>query len=108
MAITKTIVNTGGKSASTPTFTHRIDVVLDSSYPTGGELLSLPAFIGTGKTILSVQARGKVTSTGFPDIRTYEYDAINDKLIGLDNVRAQVANATDLSLITVELYVVSF
>jgi hypothetical protein len=108
MAITKTAVNTGGKAPSSPTFLDRIDVVLDSSYPTGGELLGLSAFIGKGKTILSVVARGKVTSTGFPDVRVYEYDSINDKLVALTEARAEVGAATDLSTITVELYVHSF
>ena len=108
MAVASTVVNTGGKSASTPTFTDRVDVVMDASYPTGGELLGLQALIGKGKTILSVVARGKVTATGFPSTSEYEYDSVNDKLIALTEARVQVADTTDLSAETVELYVTSF
>jgi hypothetical protein len=107
MAATVSKVNVGGAAPSAPMFHDRLDVVLDNSYPTGGYELNLQDVIGAGKQILSVQARGKVTATEAPDVRTYEYDAANDKLIGLTEARAEVANTTDLSTITVELYVTS-
>jgi hypothetical protein len=108
MAVTSTVVNRGGKQPSAPLFHDRIDVVMDASYPTGGEVLGLQALIGAGKTILSVVGRGKITSTGLPSTRFYEYNTLTDKLVALTEARAETAAAADLSLETVELYVTSF
>lgn len=107
MPITVTIPSVGGAAPSAPLYHQRLNVVLDNSYPAGGYLLGLQARIGAGKSIISVQARGVVTSSGFPDVRSYEYNATTDKLVALTGARADVAAATDLSTVTVEVLVTS-
>lgn len=104
MAIVVSKVDTAGNAPSAPQFLDRFDVVMDASYPTGGEDFDL-ALLLPGKTVLAVVMRGKVTATGFPSVQTYEHDAANDKIIALTEARVQVADTTDLSADTVEVYV---
>jgi len=109
MAITVTVPHKIGLSASTPTYNNVFNVVLDASYPTGGELLGLQARIGAGKTIASVICQGIVTSSGDPDLRGYQYNYTTDKIMGvLADGTAEVANTEDLSTVTVKVIVTSY
>lgn len=109
MAIAVTTPDNFGGIPSAPSFTHRLNVVLDASYPAGGYLLGLQARVGAGKTIGPVHMRGVVTASGFPDLRYYAYDRVADKLVAIKaDGSAEVAATTDLSAITVEVDVGSY
>ena len=109
MPITVTAPDAFGGAPSAPTFKHRFNVVLDNSYPTGGYTLGLQARIGAGKTIGPVVARGIVTASGAVDTRHYGYNRVTDKLMAMQAAGGgEIANATDLSTITVEVYVDSY
>jgi hypothetical protein len=108
MAITVTTPDNFGGIPSAPSFVHRLNVVLDSSYPSGGYELDLQTRVGEGKTIGPVWAVGKVTSSGMPDTRYYYYNRVTDKLVAMKaDGSGEVAAATDLSTITVEVNVLS-
>lgn len=93
--------------AATPTIIKRIsrggvrtnylDVALDSSYPTGGYALSFNQ-LGFAKAPLLVDAE---QATG----RTYWYDRANQKLVAFSTAATEVANATNLSAVTVRVAV---
>jgi hypothetical protein len=109
MAITVTTPDNTGGAPSAPRFLHRFNVALDASYPAGGYLLGLQARIGAGKTIASVDCQGVVIASGFPDTRRYQYDRTADKLVGQKAADGtELAAATDLSLIRVEVAVESY
>lgn len=111
MSLTITTPDNVGGVPSAPSWVYRFNVVLDNSYPTGGELLGLQALVGVGKTIASVVCEGKTTSSGALDFtRTYGYNRTSDKLmVGvISNAPAEAANAADLSLITVEVTVLAY
>lgn len=111
MSLTITTPDNVGGVPSAPAWIYRFSVVLDNSYPTGGEVLGLQTLVGAGKTISGVICEGKTTSTGILDFtRTYGYNRVTDKLVvgTIGASPAEAANAADLSLITVEVTVFAY
>lgn len=111
MSVTVTVPNIAGASPSTPTFTSFVNVVMDSSYPTGGEVIGLQAAIGVGKTILGVACYPYTTSSGAPYVARFAYNPTADKLVGFigaAGVDTEIANTTDLSAVNVVLVVTSY
>lgn len=91
MALTQDSATVQVKSASAPIQVIDVQVDFDNNYPTGGEPLSALAAL-TGKTAFAVFAHAALTSG-----RTLVVDAVNQKLIVLDNAGAEVADTTDIS-----------
>lgn len=77
--------------------TNYVDVLLDSSYPTGGYALTFNQ-LGFAKAPLLVDAE---PATG----RTFWYDRANQKLVAFASGATEVANATNLSAVTVRVAV---
>ena len=101
MAITLTDVAGTGERPHQPIFVHRMTVLFDTSYPTGGEVLGLSAELD-GATILSVCAEAQA---GYD----FLYDYANDKLKVLDmSTDAEVTNGTDLHTVTAVVTVVAY
>jgi hypothetical protein len=104
VTVTKVATNVSGR------FRERIvDVLMDSSYATGGEALTA-ADLGL-KQPLFVQAIQKTVGT---TIRVFQYDLANSKILafqqtdpaavgGADVPLKEVASTTDLSAITVRV-----
>ena len=104
MALTSvTVDRSGGAIPSAPIYMDQLTAVGPASYATGGEAFN-PAtalLLGTDRTILSVLARGTVTTGGKPSITNYEWDRTNNLLVAMDQARVEVVNTTDLSAQTI-------
>lgn len=100
MAATIAVQETAGQRASAPTFTERLDVTGDSSYPTGGYDLGL-ATLFPGRTVVAVHAQPNPGGTGI----FFKYDHGNDKLLFLDGDGAEIAATTNVSADTAEVTV---
>lgn len=108
MALTSvTVAAGGGGIPSAPIYVERITAVGPASYTTNGEAFDPTSTISGNRTILSVLARGTVTSTGKPSITYYEWDRANNLLVAFDQARVEVAGAVDLSAQTIIITVYS-
>ncbi len=77
----------------------KVDVTMSASYTTDGEELSLADDLPAGATILHALAE----PTG---ANLFQYDAANDKLLAyVTDTGVEVANAVNLSAVTVKLLV---
>lgn len=92
MAATIAVQETAGQRASAPTFTERINVTGDTSYPTGGYPLGL-ATLFPGRTVVAVHVQPNTGGTGI----FFQYDYSLDQLLFLDGAGAEVAGATNVS-----------
>lgn len=93
-----TITRVAGPFSTGDRFETVTSVVLSSSYPTGGEVVT-PALLGFASTVdpqFQVQVEG---GHGYGP----EYDYTNQKIIVYTSAGTQTTNATDLSAVT--LYV---
>lgn len=104
VTVTKVATNVSGRIRE-----RIVDVLMDSSYPTGGEPLTATD-LGL-KTVLTVNAVQKTVGTS---IRIFQYDLTNSKLLafqqkdpaaagGADIPLPEVADTTSLSTITVRV-----
>lgn len=106
MALTSvTVAAGGGGIPSAPIYVDRITAVGPSSYASGGEAFNPATTIGGNRTILSVIARGTVTSTGKPSVTIWEWDRAGNLLVAF--TEARVEDSGDLSAQTIIITVVS-
>lgn len=109
VTVTKVATNITGRFR-----TRIVDVLMDSSYATGGETLTA-SDLGL-KTVLTASIQQKTVGT---TIRVFQYDLANSKILafqqkdpaaagGADIALPEVANTTDLSTITVRVTAVGY
>lgn len=100
MPATVTVASTYGKEASAPTFIHKLTVLGDSSYPTGGYELSLSTKLPS-KTIIACWAEPQA---GY----AFQYDAVNDKLLFIvGSTFAEVGSGQNMSAVTATIFVLA-
>lgn len=104
MAATVTLQASAGKQPAAPTFVERIRVQGDASYTTGGYALGLASKLGPGaKEILGVMPAAQPAN-----LWGVQYVRATDKLmVFLTSTGAEVAAATNLAALDVELLVFS-
>ena len=100
MAATIAVQETAGQRPSAPTFTERIDVTGDASYPTSGYDLGL-ATLFPGRTVVAVQANPSLIAAA-PFAR---FDYGTGFLLFVTEAGIEVANAVDVQTATFETVV---
>lgn len=106
-----TSVDAFGGIPSAPAFVNHITVVPGTSAVTsGGFAIDLTTYIGKGRTVAAVIAKGTVTSTGAldPAVR-WDYNVTSGKLqvFEVDNVPAEITSG-DYTTTTVHLLVFAY
>lgn len=102
-----TAVSLAGEGSAHQVFAQQITLAADSAYTTGGTVKAtshLRRYLASYDTraIVAVEGWGVLASV----LYLFKYDAVNDKLLAfLASTGAEVANATDLSAMTMKLTV---
>ena len=100
MAVTIAVQETAGQRPSAPTFTERMDVTGDASYPTSGYDLGLDTLF-PGRTVVAVQANPSAVAAA-PFAR---FDYGTGFLLFIAETGIEVANAVNVAAATFEVIV---
>lgn len=100
MAVTIAVQEKAGQRPSAPTFTERLDVTGDASYPTNGYDLGL-ATLFPGRTVVGVHANASFVAAA--PFASFDYGT--GFLLFVTEAGVEVANAVDVQTATFQVVV---
>lgn len=104
-----TLVSTGGRKPTAPTYIDNVDVEGLASYTTGGQALGLALKL-PGRSILAVIVKEVGAGAAAKHARFVGDPTLTvptDKLIFVDEAGAEIANTTDLTGQVIKLVILS-